>query len=132
MVPIAAALGRPVFFTQTRGTVTVALFERLLFESLGFEEPVEYPTVELGDERLAALTGTYARDALRARIFQHQDRLRIEVNNGPPLELVPVAGTELVIPTIRATLRFSTDAEGRVETMTFVRGDTTLEFQPER
>lgn len=117
-------------FTQSRGTLAVSHFQRLVFQTLGFEEPVRYEAVELTAADRQRLLGRYAAESVAGRVYETGGRLRAQFNEGSPLRLVALSKTELAIPVLDAALRFEFDEQGKVRRMTFLQGDTSIELRP--
>jgi len=118
-----------LFFTQTRGTVAVSLFEELIFTELGYQEPPDYQEVALTEDQAGKILGVYEMDPWKGRIYREHGKWRVRFNRNQPLDIIPLAADEFVIPDIGVTLQFLCDESGRIYLMKFIRGDNVQEFE---
>lgn len=117
------------FFTQTRGTVAVSLFEKLLFTEMGFEEPARYEEIALDEDEARKIMGTYELKPWQGRIYRDGGEWRIRFNENQPLKVLALSRDEFVIPDIDVRLEFLYDESGDVSRMRFIKGDNVQEFE---
>lgn len=118
-----------VFFTQTRGTVAAALFEKLIFTELGYQPPPDYQEITLTGNSAEKIIGIYELDPWKGRIYRENGTWRIRFNQNQPLDIIPLAVDEFVIPDIAVTLKFLYDEYGDIYLMKFIRGEDIQEFK---
>jgi len=118
-----------LFFTQTRGTVAVALFEELIFTQLGYQEPPDYREVTLNEEEADRILGVYEMKPWKGRVYRENGKWRIRFNQNQPLDIMPLSAEEFVIPDIGVTLKFLYDEAGSIYQMNFIRGGNVQEFE---
>lgn len=118
-----------LFFTQTRGTVAVALFEELIFTQLGYQEPPDYREADLTGKQAEKILGVYRMKPWEGRIYRENGKWRIRFNQNQPLDILPLSEEEFVIPDIGVTLKFLYDETGNIYQMNFIRGGNVQEFE---
>jgi len=118
-----------IFFTQSRGTITVARFEKMILESLGVTEPVEYDAVELDREAVLEITGKYGDSGLSAKIFSKDGSLYIQLNQSPYIGIITLSEEEAVIEDLDIKVKFNRDRNGRVNSMKIIMDGNVFDLE---
>jgi CubicO group peptidase (beta-lactamase class C family) len=113
----------------TNGDYGATLIEELMraiATEYGWEDwrPIERAAVPANTALFDRYTGSYAVSSVTLRVERRGDALYLA---GPPLgpepvELIPAGDADFFVREKDATLHFDTDADGRVDTLTFVDG----------
>ncbi|WP_371763956.1 serine hydrolase [Massilia sp.] len=108
------------------GATLIAELMRAIATEYGWEDwrPIERTAVPANTALFDRYTGSYAVSNVVLRVERRGDVLTLA---GPPLgpepvELIPAGDADFFMREKDATLHFDTDADGRVDTLTFVDG----------